>query len=210
MPDQLVKGQTSGAGDLSGNKHIGTYTVPPDYPSAQFSKPITGSTLTRKTTIVPGDANSTKNPFPASVDFEGGYVSIAWNTPASTPADLSNFTFEAWILPKLSATDQAGMFRWVVFSALGNNNTGFVIFIDENNNWNATLGDGAQFQLVNPSPPVPADVTSGNPTYLALTFDNTKNTLSPGSIRTAIRPRHRRPIFQQAQRITPRSTKISR
>jgi hypothetical protein len=170
----LTKGQTSGAGDLSGNNHIGTYAVPPDYPSAQFSKPITGSTLTRKNSIVPGDAGSKKNPFPASAGFEGGFVNVPWNTPSSTPADLTNFTFEAWIQPNLSAMDASGTFRWVVFSALGSNNTGFAIFLDENNNWNVFLGDGATFQMVNPL--VAADLTG--PTYLAVTFDSTSNTTS--------------------------------
>lgn len=172
----LVKGQMSGAGDLSGNNHIGTYKVPPDYPSAQFSKAIIGSTLTRKTSFVPGDAGSTKNPFPGSVDFEGGFVNIPWNTPTSTPADLTDFTFEAFILPNVHGADLTGMFRWVVFSAIGNSFTGFVIFIDENNNWNVTVGDGAAFQPVNPG--VPADLTSGNPTYLAVTFESVSKTLS--------------------------------
>jgi hypothetical protein len=175
-PDTLVKGETRPAGDLSGHNHVGTYTVPPDYPSAQFSKPIAGSTLTRKMSIVPGDDGSTKNPFPASVDFEGGFVSIPWNTPTSTPADLTDFTLEAWIMPNVHGADQTAGFRWVVFSALGNNNTGFVIFLDEFNNWNVTLGNGATFQPVNPA--VPADLTSGHLTYLALTFESTKNALN--------------------------------
>lgn len=173
----LTKGQKSGAGDLSGNNHVGNYLVPPDYPSGvQFSKAIVGSTLTRKTTIVAGDAGSTKNPFPASVDFEGGFVSIPWNTPTSTPADLTDFTLEAFILPNVQGADLTGMFRWAVFSALGNNFTGFVIFLDENHNGNATVGDGAAFQPVNPA--VPADLTPGKATYLAVTFESTSKTLS--------------------------------
>jgi hypothetical protein len=170
-----MPGQTAGAGDLSGNNHNGAYTIPPDYPSVQFSKPIAGSSLTRTASIVPNDSGSTKNPFPASVDFEGGFVSIPWNTPNSTPADLTSFTFEAWIKPNFSAADLTAMFRWVVFSSLGNDaKSGFVIFIDEKNNWNVTLGNGSASPMLNPM--VPADPNSE--TYLAVTFDNDTQTIS--------------------------------
>jgi hypothetical protein len=173
-----MPGQTAGASDISGNHHDGTYTVPPGYPSGvQFSKAITAPSVARGTSIVVGDAGSTKNPLPASANFEGGFVSIPWNTPNSTPADLTSFTFEAWIKPNFSASDMTGMFRWVVFSALGPNNTGFVIFIDENNNWNVTLGNGTTFLPVNPLVPVnPSNPSDTNvATYLAVTIDNTVN-----------------------------------
>jgi hypothetical protein len=179
-----IVGQTAVATDISGNNRNGTYEIPPDYPSGvQFSKPITGSSVARDTSIVPGDAGSKKNPFPASANFKGGFVSIPWNTPGTIPADLTSFTFEAWIKTNFSASDVTAGFRWVVFSALGPNFTGFVVFIDENNNWNVTLGNGSAFVPVNPSPPVP--VNPNNPSdpndgggYLAVTFDNTSNTLN--------------------------------
>lgn len=170
-----MPGQTAGAGDLSGNNHVGTYTIPPAYPSAPFSKAIAAPSLIRKTSIVPNDSGSTKNPFPASVDFEGGFVSIPWNTPTSTPANLTSFTFEAWIVPNLSAMDMSAKLRWVLFSALSSsNNTGFVVFIDENNNWNVTLGNGATPQLLNPN----VSVDFSALTYLAVTFDSASNTIS--------------------------------
>jgi hypothetical protein len=171
-----VPGQTAGASDFSGHDHNGTYTVPPAYPNAQFSKAIPGPLVGRGTSLVPGDAGSAKNPLPASANFEGGFVSIPWNTPNSTPADLTSFTFEAWIQPNFSPSDLQGKFRWVVFSALGNNNTGFVIFIDENNNWNVMLGNGTTAPPVVVNPPVPLDPNNQNADiYLAVTFDSTNN-----------------------------------
>jgi hypothetical protein len=172
-----LPGQT--ASDLSGNNHNGTYILPPAYPAAQFSKAISAPSVARGNSLVPGDAGSQKNPFPASADFGGGYVSIPWNTSNSTPADLSSFTFEAWIQPGFSAADaSSGMFRWVVFSAIGPNNTGFVVFIDENNNWQVMLGNG---MTIEPVVTQPVPVNPNNPSgpdvdgYVAVTFDATNN-----------------------------------
>jgi hypothetical protein len=185
-----VPGQTAGASDLSGNNHNGTYMVPPAYPGAQSSKAIAAPSVARGTSLVPGDAGSQKNPFPASANFSGGFVSIPWNTPNSTPADLSSFTFEAWIQPNFSAADASSkMFHWVVFSAVGPNNTGFVVFIDEDNNWQVMLGNGTTTQPV-VTQPVPVNPNNpSNPNvdgYLAVTFDATNNNtlslfLNPGS-----------------------------
>jgi hypothetical protein len=185
-----LPGQTAGAGDISGNNHNGTYTVPPAYPAAQFSKAIAAPSVVRGTSLVPGDNGSQKNPFPASANFGGGYVSIPWNTPNSTPADLTSFTFEAWIQPNLSAANASSqMFHWVVFSAVGPNNTGFVVFIDENNNWQVMLGNGTTTEPVvtQPVPVNPNDPSNPNiDGYLAVTFDATNNNtlsiwLNPGS-----------------------------
>jgi hypothetical protein len=193
VPLQILD-QTASAGDLSGNNHNGTYTVPPAYPSAQFSKAIAAPTVARGTSLVPGDAGSQKNPFPASANFNGGYVSIPWNTPNSTPADLTSFTFEAWIQPNFSAADASSkMLHWVVFSAVGPNNTGFVVFIDENNNWQVMLGNGTTTQPVvtQPVPVNPNDPSNPNiDGYLAVTFDAANNNtlsiwLNPGSNDTA-------------------------
>ena len=74
-----TEGQTSVAADIF-DHHNGTYTIPFAYPSTgsanavQFTKPLSSSSLKRGTSIVPGDAGSTKNPLPASVVFEGGFV----------------------------------------------------------------------------------------------------------------------------------------
>jgi hypothetical protein len=165
-------GQTEVANDLSSNNHNGTYTIPPDYPVSQFSDPIANSSLTRDTSIVNGDANSTKNTLPASVNFKGGYVSIPWNTPNSTPADLTDFTFEAWIQPNLPATN----FHWVVFSAFTNDHTGFAVLIDENNNWNVFFGNGTANPMLNPG--AVAAIIPGSTTYVAVTYSSSTNTLA--------------------------------
>ncbi len=186
----LEPGQTANASDLSGHNHNGTYTIPPAYPAAQFSRAIAAPSVARGASLVPGDSGSQDNPSAASANFGGGYVSIPWNTPNSTPADLTSFTFEAWIQPNFSTADASSqMFHWVVFSAVGPDNTGFVVFIDENNNWQVMLGNGTTVQPV-VTQPVPVNPNNpSNPNidgYLAATFDATNNNtlsiwLNPGS-----------------------------
>jgi hypothetical protein len=170
-----TQGQTSIAGDLSGNHHDGTYTIPPAYPSGaqavQFSKPIANPSLSRNPSIVAGDAGSVKNPLAASVDFEGGFVSIPW---ASNSPQLSDFTLEAWIKPDWTVTG----FRWSVFSALApGNTTGFVIYVNEQNQWQFFIGDGTTANTpINSMVPVP--VNPGSITYVAVTFESGTGTLS--------------------------------
>ena len=163
-----TQGQTSGAGDLSGNNHIGTYTIPPAYPSGvqavSQSSPISNPALTRKPSIIPGDAGSTKNPAPASVDFEGGYVSIPWST--QTSPQLDQFTFEAWIKPTWTGSG----FVWVVFSAFINN-TGFRILINDQNHWELVIGTGPGNMPNAIDTMVSIDPTSQTLTYVAATCD---------------------------------------
>jgi hypothetical protein len=118
--------------------------------------------------IVPGDAFAagSKN-LPACVDFEGGYVSIPW-APNSPP--LTDFTLEAWIKPKWTVTG----FNWVVFAA-GTNNTGFAIYINDQNQWQFTIGNGTAFTVVNTM--VPAAV-NGSLSYVAVTFTSATQVLS--------------------------------
>lgn len=171
-PALNMPGQTSGAGDLSGNHHDGTYTIPPAYPTTPAnSKPIAQPSLARSASIVPGDSGSTKNPLPASADFEGGFVSIPW-APTSLP--FSDFTLEAWVKPNWTMPG----FRWTVFSALGTGDTtGFVIYVNEQNQWQFFIGNGTTTNTPINSM-VPIDLTSGTPTYLAVTFNSSTNTLN--------------------------------
>lgn len=158
--------QTSGATDLSGNGHNGTYKIPPAYPPPTPATPsvqIINPSVGRGTTIIPGDAGSVKNPLPASADFEGGYVSIPWSTQNSPP--LPEFTLEAWIKPSWTETESG--FDWVVFGAGANNNTGFAIYVNAQNQWQLTIGNGTAFAPLNTN--VPVDLASI--TYVALTCD---------------------------------------
>ena len=75
------------AKDITGNGHDGTYTSPPDYPAMPANSRALNPPMVNlgQTSIVPGDTGSgDKNPNAASVDFEGGYVSIPWNTATAT------------------------------------------------------------------------------------------------------------------------------
>jgi hypothetical protein len=158
-----AQGQTSIAGDLSGNHHDGTYTIPPAYPTMPASsKPIAQPSLARGASIVPGDTQSTKNPFAASADFDGGFVSIPWSTQNSPP--LPEFTLEAWIKPKWTGTG----FSWVVFGGV-TNTTGFGVYINPNNLWEFTIGNGTALTTVTSS--VQVDLTTA--TYVAVTCDQT-------------------------------------
>jgi hypothetical protein len=178
------------AGDLSGKNHNGNYINPPIYQSGTTFLTTMGNppvdlnpTLNlHLASIVPGDAFAagSKN-LPACVDFEGGYVSIPW-APNSPP--LTDFTLEAWIKPKWTVTG----FNWVVFAA-GTNNTGFAIYINDQNQWQFTIGNGTAFTVVNTM--VPAAV-NGSLSYVAVTFTSATQVLSlwinPGSDTSAAPP----------------------
>jgi hypothetical protein len=166
-----MEGQTAGASDISGNGHNGTYTIPFAYPSAgsanavQFTKPIAAPFLKRATSIVPGDAGSIKNPLAASLDFEGGFVTIPWSTQNSPK--LTDFTLEAWINPD---PNQSGFWR-VLFGAVAPGDmTGFVVFIDDMNNWQFGVADGTAVQFVQ------TGQSALNGGYVAVTFQSTSST----------------------------------
>ena len=157
--------------DLSGNNHNGTYIAPPGYQSGT-TVPQIGANPTlnlHQDSIVPGDAvaQGSKN-LPACVDFEGGYVNIPW---AANSPSLTDFTFEAWVEPKWTVTG----FNWIVFSARTNNNTGFVIHINEQNQWQLSIGNGTAIVAINTG--VPASV-NGVLTYVAVTFKSASQVLS--------------------------------
>jgi hypothetical protein len=161
------------AADLSGKNHNGSYINPPAYmPGATIPQIGSNPTLNlQQGSIVPGDAfaSGSKN-LPFSVDFEGGYVSIPWapNSPA-----LSDFTLEAWIKPKWNVTG----FVWVLFAARTSaaTGTGFAIYINQQNQWEFTIGNGTAPMVV--STMVPAAV-NGALTYVAVTFQSATQVLS--------------------------------
>jgi hypothetical protein len=163
--------------DLTGNNHNGTYINPPLYMSGTTFLTTMGNppvdnapTLDlHQTSIVPGDAfapGSKNTPF--CVDFEGGYVSIPW---AAKSPSLADFTLEAWIKPKWNSTT----FNWVLFSARTNNNTGFVVHINNLNHWQLTVGNTAGVTVIDTMVQASVD---GMMSYVAVTFDSTSQLLS--------------------------------
>ena len=163
-----MPGPDGTAGDLSKKGHDGTYTIPPAYPNG--TQPVAMS-LARTGSIVPGDANGAANKFPASADFEGGYVDILWSTQ-DWPS-LNEFTLEAWIQPKWKG---AG-FVWTVFSAAADS-AGFALYVDGTmngtNQWGVTIGDGTTLTTLGPTnvPVVPASSMAAPLVYVALTCQN--------------------------------------
>jgi hypothetical protein len=159
------------AADLSGKNHNGSYINPPAYmPGATIPQLVANPTLNlQQPSIVPGDAfvSGSQN-LPFSVDFEGGYVSIPW---AANSPPLTEFTLEAWVQPKWNVTG----FVWVVFSATTNNGTGFTLDINDQNQWQFTIGNGTVPAVVNTM--VPAAV-NGSLTYVAVTFKSATQVLS--------------------------------
>ena len=157
--------------DLTGKNHNGSYINPPAYPSGTTT-PQVGANPTlnlHQASIVAGDAFAvgSKN-LPACVDFEGGYVSIPW--AANSPA-LTDFTLEAWIKPRWMVTG----FIWYVFGARTNNGTGFALYINAQNQWELTIGDGTAPTNVNTM--VQAAVNNSL-TYVAVTFKSATQVLS--------------------------------
>jgi hypothetical protein len=118
---------------------------------------------------VPGDAFAagSKNA-PACVDFNGGYVSIPW---AANSPSLTDFTLEAWVQPKWNVTG----FTWVVFAARTAVGTGFALYINQQNQWELTIGNGTAPMPVNTMVPAAVD---GALTYVAVTFNSTTQVLS--------------------------------
>jgi hypothetical protein len=155
--------------DLKSN-HNGTYINPPAYqPGTTIPQIGANPTLNqRQTSIVPGDAfkSGSKN-LPACVDFEGGYVSIPW---AANSPPLTEFTLEAWVKPRWTVTG----FMWVLFAARTGQGTGFVIFINDQNQWEFNIGNGTAVTGVNTMVPAPLNLSSA--TYVAVTFKSTSGT----------------------------------
>jgi hypothetical protein len=181
--------------DLSGNNHNGTYIKPPLYQTGTtflttMGNPPVDLTPTlnlHQTSMLPGDAviSGSKN-LPACVDFEGGYVSIPW---AANSPSLDEFTLEAWIKPGWTSTG----FNWVIFSARTNNNTGFVLHINEQNQWQITIGSGTALTVIETMMGAPVDPSTT--TYVALTFQSTSGTtgtlslwIDPDSDETSVPP----------------------
>ena len=171
------------AADLSGKGHPGSYLIPPNYAPmstiSDIAKPAPGSGLVLlQPSIVPGDiskaggADIDQNLNPASVDFEGGYVSIPW--PPNSPR-FTDFTVEAWIFPKWTV----GGFTWVLFAAQ-TASRGFAVYINTDNEWEFTVGNGTT--LVPVKTGVPAMLTGSVPDgpgmYVAVTYSSTSNELS--------------------------------
>jgi hypothetical protein len=161
--------------DLSGHGHDGTYTHPPAYPA--FSDPSGSSAAIPNPTLTQGEASIVKgdvadsgdgdgdeNANPACVDFDGDYVSIPWSTQA--PADLTKFTFEAWVLPGWSASDPPT--THAVFDTPTPDSTGFEVFVDNNNNWAVSIGNGTGFMQFESN----QQIVFGLPTYIAVTCDS--------------------------------------
>jgi hypothetical protein len=183
------------ATDLSGTGHNGTYTIPPQYPTtlpagqppeAAIAAPFVNL---RQPSLVPGDIGSgDKNTSPASVDFEGGYVRIPWNTANSTPPSLPQFTVEAWIQPHWTGTPNVLL---VLFGAL-TDTTGFAVYINQQNFLGVTIGNGTALKmfdstvLIDPTNvtyvAVTGDTSTGNVTFFANAQDGTAMTQTiPGT-----------------------------
>jgi hypothetical protein len=168
-----LQGSTSigTAADLSGKGHAGIYVLPPTYPMnpPAGSAPISGTPVVNlgQSSIVPGDVSNSSFTDdltnPASVDFEGGYVSIPWST--QNPPTLDQFTLEAWIKPN---PNLAG-FLGVVFSAFLNN-TGFRVLINGQNQLEVVIGNGTASPM---TPTLTAAIDPTDITYIAVTCDPT-------------------------------------
>jgi Concanavalin A-like lectin/glucanases superfamily len=165
--------------DLTGHGHNGTYTHPPAYPA--FSAPGATSPAIPNPTLVQGQASIVRgdgpisansdgdegvglNYNPACVDFKGDYVSIPWST--QTSVDLTKFTLEAWVEPDWSASDPPA--SHVVFDTRTPNFTGFGLYVDDQNNWSVSIGNGTVFTEYESNQPI----VFGSSSYVAVTCDS--------------------------------------
>lgn len=170
-----AQGSTT-AKDIIGG-HDGTYVSPPDYPNVPAnSRPLNPPKLNlQQGSIVPGDVSNSQFTDvlqAASVDFEGGYVSIPWNTGMQQMPSLSQFTVEFWIKPGWSDAK----FAATVFGAV-TNTTGFAVFINEMNQLQVGIGNGTTLTVIPQNPTVAIDLTRPQ-TYIAVTGDSTTGTIT--------------------------------
>lgn len=169
------------AADFSGKNHIGSYLLPPIYPTLAGSAgptqmPNGPAVNLQAGSIVPGDAGSTTNSEPNSADFEGGYVSIPWSAPNA----LSAFTLEAWIQPNPNGIGLG--FDEAIFSALTANNNvfqGFRVLLNTSNQLTVVIGDGTANP---PSPSLSAAIDPTTITYIAVTCQSSNFTLFAAGI----------------------------
>ena len=165
------------ANDLSGNGHNGTYTTPPAYPfvsSTTGTAPATSLAIASPTlaqgqgSLVGGDTGTgDQNTSPSSVDFDGSYVSIPWSTQIQT--GLAQFTIEAWVQPGWSATDPAA--TYVLFDTRTPDFTGFAVFVGDDGNWAAIVGNGTTFVPIGSG----QMIQFNSATYIAVTCDASGN-----------------------------------
>jgi hypothetical protein len=176
-PGELnMPGPTNGCSDIF-DGHSGNYTIPTAYPifMAPFgnSDALQSSFVKSSESIVPGDAGSTKNPTPASVDFQGGFVNIPWSTqsPQTTPT-LSDFTLEAWF--NLDAAG-SGFARALFAAIIPGDTAGFVLLIDASGNWVVALGNAAGGTTISTG-------VQAIPGYVALTWTSANVGSSQGPL----------------------------
>ena len=93
---------------------------------------------------------------------------------SSTSPDLPQFTLEAWIQPGWSDSK----FLAVVFGAASpaaTPNSNFVVFINEQNQLQVTIGNGSMLSVFPPNPTVTIDPSV--PTYIAVSGDSSSGTI---------------------------------
>jgi len=159
----------------SGNGPDGTYTPAPpaSYDATNLSAAASGAINIGQPGIVAGDTlNGNPNQRATCPFFDGGFVSIPW-------ADKINrsppFTLEAWVKP--TWTDQDVMnepaLRGILVSLHRLNNTGFGLFVTQDNYWAAVFGTGSGLTQIAPPAGSNQKAMLNSLAYVVLTFDGT-------------------------------------
>jgi Concanavalin A-like lectin/glucanases superfamily len=159
--------------------HNGTYvdvTTNPDlpYPAATFgtqnSAAAPGTLSFAQPGIVPGDTvTGDPNVRFTCIQVDGGYVSVPFNA-AFNPA--GGFTIEAWVRVEWTAADP-NAFRIVLDAREVSPNRGFALYANQDNQWEAAVGDGIGTGVADLTIAVGGPVVFEATSYLAVTFDGT-------------------------------------
>ena len=179
------------ATDLGPNHFNGTYTTAPDvtkYDNANFSDAAPGTFTLNQPNIVAGDVlSATGNP-PGDANpcvfFNGGFVSVPWQAALGPPLP-AQFTLEAWVVPNWTSLDATNnpSFRAVVgcAAAVGGVFTGFTLYANPANLWEAAIGIGSQDVPAtagsNATPGSNQTIVQGSLYFLVVTYDGTTLTL---------------------------------
>jgi hypothetical protein len=142
-----------------------------------FNGTYTGDVHLQQPGIVPGD-NDAHDPTPCALFDVGGRVEV----PFHAELNAAPFTLECWVQPAWVASDK-NIHAVVVTTNLDPTaNSGYALFCDDTNVWNASigLGPGANpgFKTTTPAATSQPVMPGSNQVfYLALTFDG-KNVLN--------------------------------
>jgi hypothetical protein len=148
-------------------KALAADIAPKASPAMPFNGVYNDAVAIGLTGIVPGDVPLNSPTRNACASFSGGSVSVMFHAELNPDPP---FTLDCWVQPTWTDTNTHAVVISTNLDPMMN--SGYGLFCDEKNMWNAVigLGQGNGFLTTTPTAGTPA-ASLGKPCYLALTFD---------------------------------------